>query len=68
MKEAFAEIDLTSNVLEVMMSSTAPNFRLATYGYAGTTQVHNYTFLFSFFYFVFHVYILCSLTIQKILT
>ena len=39
MKEAFAEIDLTSNVLEILMSSTAPNFRLATYGYVGTTQV-----------------------------
>lgn len=39
LKETFAELDLTSDVLEVAMSPTHPHFRLGTYGYAGNTQV-----------------------------
>lgn len=39
MKEAFAELDMTSDTLEVLISPTAPYFRLSTCGYAGTTQI-----------------------------
>ena len=40
MKEAFAELDMTSDTLEILLSPSAPYFRLSTCGYAGTTQVH----------------------------
>ena len=39
LKETFAELDLTSDILEVVMSPSHPHFRLKTYGYAGNTQV-----------------------------
>ena len=39
LKETFAELDLTSDVLKVLMSPLHPHFRLKTYGYAGNTQV-----------------------------
>lgn len=38
MKEAFSEIDLTSDILEIIMSPSHPFFRLATYGDTGNTQ------------------------------
>jgi cell cycle checkpoint protein len=38
LKEAFAEIDFTNNVLEMIMSPNEPNFKLITNGYIGTTQ------------------------------
>ena len=40
LKEAFAELDLSSEVLEILLSPAAPFFRLTTFGYAGTAQVH----------------------------
>ena len=39
LREAFAELDMSSDVLEIQLSPTAPYFRLTTFGYAGTTQV-----------------------------
>lgn len=39
LREAFAELDMSSDVLEIQMSPSAPYFRLTTFGYAGTTQV-----------------------------
>ena len=40
LKEAFAELDMSSEVLEVLLSPSPPHFRLTTFGYAGTAQVH----------------------------
>lgn len=40
-------MDLTSEVLEIDFSISPPYFRMATYGYAGNTQVdhtHTHTF------------------------
>lgn len=39
LREAFAELDMSSDVLEIQMSPVAPYFRLTTFGYAGTAQV-----------------------------
>lgn len=39
LREAFAELDMSSEVLEIHMSPAPPHFRLSTFGYAGTTQV-----------------------------
>ena len=39
LREAFAELDMSSDVLEILLSPSAPFFRLSTFGYAGTTQV-----------------------------
>ncbi len=43
LREAFSELDMTSEVVEVMMTPDPPHFRLTTFGYAGTTQVHPHT-------------------------
>lgn len=40
LREAFAELDMSSDVLEIQMSPVAPYFRLTTFGYAGTAQVN----------------------------
>lgn len=37
LKEAFSELDMTSDVLEFLMSPDAPYFRLSTFGNAGST-------------------------------
>ena len=39
LREAFAELDMSSDVIEIHLSPTTPFFRLSTFGYAGTTQV-----------------------------
>ena len=39
LREAFAELDMSSDVLEVLLSPSPPHFRLSTFGYAGNTQV-----------------------------
>ena len=39
LREAFAELDMSSDVLEITMSPSEPYFRLTTFGIAGTTQV-----------------------------
>ncbi len=39
LREAFAELDMSSDVVEIQMSPAPPHFRLTTFGYAGTTQV-----------------------------
>lgn len=39
LREAFAELDMSSDVLEVVLSPSPPYFRLSTFGYAGTTQI-----------------------------
>ncbi|XP_064612700.1 cell cycle checkpoint protein RAD1-like [Liolophura sinensis] len=36
LKEAFSELDMTSDVLEIIMSPDHPYFRLSTFGYAGS--------------------------------
>lgn len=69
LREAFAELDMSSDVLEMHLSPAAPYFRLTTFGYAGTTQVtqsclqrwyHIYhlerlLLLFVFVFLVFHL-------------
>ena len=37
--EVFAELDMTSDVLKILISPDKPYFRLTTDGDAGTTQV-----------------------------
>lgn len=39
LSEAFAELDTSSDVLEMHTSDSTPFFRLSTFGYAGTTQI-----------------------------
>lgn len=39
LREAFAELDMTSDSLEILLSPSSPYFRLSTFGYAGMTQV-----------------------------
>ena len=42
LREVFAELDMSSEVLEILLSPSTPYCRLSTSGYAGTTQVdHN---------------------------
>jgi cell cycle checkpoint protein len=41
LSEAFAELDTSSDVLEIHTSPDAPFFRISTFGYAGTTQVRS---------------------------
>ncbi|XP_033123281.1 cell cycle checkpoint protein RAD1-like isoform X3 [Anneissia japonica] len=36
LKEAFQELDMTSEVLEILMSPDKPHFRMSTYGLAGS--------------------------------
>lgn len=38
LKEAFAELDMSSEVLEILMSPDKPHFRLSTYGNAGSSH------------------------------
>lgn len=38
LKEAFSELDMTSEVLQILMSPDNPYFRLSTFGYAGSTH------------------------------
>lgn len=38
LKEAFNELDMTSDVLQFLMSPDAPHFRLSTFGNAGSTH------------------------------
>ncbi len=40
LREAFSELDMSSEVLEIQLSPSPPHFRLTTFGYAGTTQVN----------------------------
>jgi len=39
LKEAFSELDMSSEVVEMHLSPSPPHFRLTTCGYSGTTQV-----------------------------
>ena len=39
MREVFAELDMTSDVLQLLMSPDAPYFRLSTFGNAGSMHV-----------------------------
>lgn len=39
LKEAFSELDMTSEVLEILMSPDSPFFRLSTFGHAGSAHV-----------------------------
>lgn len=39
LKEAFSELDMTSDVLQIMLSPDPPYFRLSTFGNAGSTHV-----------------------------
>ena len=39
LKEAFSELDMTSEVLQILMSPDNPYFRLSTFGHAGSTHV-----------------------------
>ena len=39
LKEAFSELDMTSEVLQILMSPDKPYFRLSTFGNAGSTHV-----------------------------
>ena len=39
LKEVFAELDMSSEALEILLSPSFPYCRLSTSGYAGTTQV-----------------------------
>jgi len=38
LKEAFSELDMTSEVLQILMSPDNPYFRLSTFGHAGSTH------------------------------
>lgn len=38
LKEAFSELDMTSDVLQILMSPDPPYFRLSTFGNAGSTH------------------------------
>lgn len=38
LKEAFSELDMTSDVLQIMLSPDPPYFRLSTFGNAGSTH------------------------------
>lgn len=40
LKEAFAELDMSSDVLQVHLSPSSPYFRLTSYGYIGSIQVN----------------------------
>lgn len=42
LSEAFAELDTSSDVLEIHTSPDSPFFRISTFGYAGTTQASSY--------------------------
>ena len=39
LREVFAELDMSSEALEILLSPSSPYCRLSTSGYAGTTQV-----------------------------
>lgn len=39
LKEAFSELDMTSDILQILMSPDPPYFRLSTFGNAGSTHV-----------------------------
>jgi len=39
LKDAFNELDITSEVLQIVMSPEPPHFRLATFGTLGQTHV-----------------------------
>ena len=39
LREVFAELDTSSESLEILLSPSPPYCRLSTVGYAGTTQV-----------------------------
>ncbi|CAN7985896.1 unnamed protein product, partial [Ixodes hexagonus] len=43
LKEVWAELDTSSDVLEILISPDEPYFRLTTYGNAGTVQVVDYS-------------------------
>lgn len=40
LREVFAELDMSSETLEILLAPSAPYCRLSTSGYAGTTQVN----------------------------
>jgi cell cycle checkpoint protein len=42
MREVFAELDMTSDVLQILLSPDSPYFRLSTFGNAGTTHVSQF--------------------------
>jgi cell cycle checkpoint protein len=39
LREVFAELDMSSEALEILLSPSSPYCRLSTSGYAGTTQI-----------------------------
>ena len=55
LKDAFAELDMTSDFIEMLMSPDAPYFRISTYGYAGSSHVNFSIYI----YFLFDNY--CSI-------
>lgn len=42
LSEAFAELDTSSDILEIHTSPAPPFFRMSTFGYAGTTQASSH--------------------------
>ena len=42
LKEIFSDLDMTSDVLEVIVSPDTPHFRLSTFGNFGTNHVSYY--------------------------
>eukprot|EP00112_Aurelia_sp_Birch-Aquarium-sp1_P012741 Seg2683.2 transcript_id=Seg2683.2/GoldUCD/mRNA.D3Y31 product="Cell cycle checkpoint protein RAD1" protein_id=Seg2683.2/GoldUCD/D3Y31 len=38
LKDAFAELDMTSDFIQILMSPDAPHFRISTFGYAGSSH------------------------------
>ena len=44
LKEAFSELDMTSEVLEIFLSPDKPYLRLSTFGNAGSAHVSLYIF------------------------
>lgn len=47
LKEAFHELDMTSEVLEILMSPDSPYFRLSTFGHAGSAHVSSFSLILS---------------------
>ena len=81
LREVFAELDTSSESLEILLSPSPPYCRLSTVGYAGTTQVCQWGFwcvcvLHTWFliHYLYEVYVLlfvwcvcvCRLIIPKI--
>lgn len=62
LREAFAELDMSSDVIEILLSPSPPYFRLTTFGYAGTTQVRNYVQVYMWYMYMCAMYMRCAYT------